>query len=379
MEKVGLLFLFWTIIFVVITMEDGKKYNLFIFISSFARNLVEIFSGVLLYKMGYSIKDIMLFFGVVYFFSIFINVIVIKLDRVISSKSILIFSSLMFSISYYFFSKMSNSLSNLIIFGGLYSLASFSYHPIRHIYGIEASKGESRKIGNIVIFTYIGSMLSGIFGGIIFSKFNLVWGAVFIFIISFMGIFCLRGFKESKCKSSRDKRVRDIGFNRILFFILEQFKVAFFLMVPLYLYLNVDDNIMYIGYVNVLTVLSAIIFVYFFVKRDIMKLFPYFNILFVLVLLLKLNISSKVMVLAVSFLEGFFLKMYEVCSTKNMYMVRNNDIYSYLTVVEIIFSISRTFIFMLGFIMAISLKGFLYISLVNIFISGFLLKKKSLS
>lgn len=90
----------------VIMMDSYKKYNLFIFISSFARNLGEIFSGVLLYKMGYSVRDIMLFFGVVYFFSIFINVIVIKLDRVISSRIILVFSSLMFSISYYFFSKM---------------------------------------------------------------------------------------------------------------------------------------------------------------------------------------------------------------------------------------------------------------------------------
>lgn len=359
-------------------MRDCKKYNLFIFISSFARNLVEIFSGVLLYKMGYSVRDIMLFFGVVYFFSIFINVIVIKLDRVVSSKYILIFSSLMFSISYYFFSKMDNDIVNLLIFGFLYSLASFSYHPIRHIYGIRASRGESKKIGNIVIFTYIGSMLSGMLGGFIFSKFSLVWGSIFVFVISFIGIVCLKGFKEDKCKSRGDFKVRNIDFNRILFFILEQFKVAFFLMVPLYLYLNVDSSIMYIGYVNVIATLSAIIFVYFFVKRDVMKLFPYLNILFVLVLLLKLNISSKIMVLVVSFLEGFFLKMYEVCSTKNMYMTMDNDIYCYLMFVEIIFSVSRFLIFILGYFIDISLKSFLYISLAFVFVSGFLLNRKSL-
>ena len=187
----------------VIMMDSYKKYNLFIFISSFARNLGEIFSGVLLYKMGYSIRDIMLFFGVVYFFSIFINVIVIKLDRVISSRIILVFSSLMFSISYYFFSKMGGSLGNLFVFAFLYSLASFSYHPIRHIFGIRASKGDSVKIGNIVIFTYIGSMLAGLCGGFVFSRFGLFWGALFIFIISFMGIFCLGGTSKSKGKSSR--------------------------------------------------------------------------------------------------------------------------------------------------------------------------------
>lgn len=362
----------------VIMMDSYKKYNLFIFISSFARNLGEIFSGVLLYKMGYSIRDIMLFFGVVYFFSIFINVIVIKLDRVISSRIILVFSSLMFSISYYFFSKMGGSLGNLFVFAFLYSLASFSYHPIRHIFGIRASKGDSVKIGNIVIFTYMGSMLAGLCGGFVFSRFGLFWGALFIFIISFMGIFCLGGTSKSKGKGSRYKGVRNIGIRRILFFILEQYKVAFLLMVPLFIYLNVDSSFMYIGYVNVFMVISATIFIYFFVKRDVMGLFPYFNVLLVLILFLKLNISSKGMVLVISFLEGFFLKMYEVCSTKNMYILGSNDVYSYLMVVETIFSISRTFIFLGGFIMGISLKCFLYICLINIFISGFLLKKKSL-
>ena len=359
-------------------MDSYKKYNLFIFISSFARNLGEIFSGVLLYKMGYSIREIMLFFGVVYFFSIFINVIVIKLDRVISSRIILVFSSLMFSISYYFFSKMGGSLGNLFVFAFLYSLASFSYHPIRHILGIRASKGDSVRIGNIVIFTYMGSMLAGLFGGFVFSRWGLFCGALFIFIISFMGIFCFGGTSKSKGKSSRYKGVRNIGIRRILFFILEQYKVAFLLMVPLFIYLNVDSSFMYIGYVNVFMVISATIFIYFFVKRDVMGLFPYFNVLLVLILFLKLNISSKGMVLVISFLEGFFLKMYEVCSTKNMYILGSNDVYSYLMVVETIFSISRTFIFLGGFIMGISLRCFLYICLINIFVSGFLLKKKSL-
>ena len=49
-----------------IAVSNIKKYNLFIMISTIARNIVEVFSSVLLYKMGYSLKEILLFFTILY-------------------------------------------------------------------------------------------------------------------------------------------------------------------------------------------------------------------------------------------------------------------------------------------------------------------------
>ena len=43
-------------------MTNGKRYNLFILISTLARNIVEIFSSVILYEKRYSVKNILLFF-----------------------------------------------------------------------------------------------------------------------------------------------------------------------------------------------------------------------------------------------------------------------------------------------------------------------------
>ena len=60
-------------------MANYKKYNIFIFLSTVARNIFEIFSSVFLYKMGYNLKEIMLFYFILYFTAILVNYISLKL------------------------------------------------------------------------------------------------------------------------------------------------------------------------------------------------------------------------------------------------------------------------------------------------------------
>ena len=92
-------------------------------ISTIARNIVEVFSSVLLYKMGYSLKEILLFFTILYFVGGIISVIVIYLTKYINAKYILILSSIIFSISFYFMSTMDKTISNLIIFSIIFVIA----------------------------------------------------------------------------------------------------------------------------------------------------------------------------------------------------------------------------------------------------------------
>ena len=126
-------------------MSNIKKYNLFIMISTIARNIVEVFSSVLLYKMGYSLKEILLFFTILYFVGGIISVIVIYLTKYINAKYILILSSMIFSISFYFMSTMDKTISNLIIFGIIYGIGSYSYHSLRHYFAIKAMDEERKK------------------------------------------------------------------------------------------------------------------------------------------------------------------------------------------------------------------------------------------
>ena len=78
-----------------------KKYNIFILISTLARNITEVFSSVLLCKMGYSVKDIMIFFCILYFTGGIVCATTMYLVGKVNIKYLLIISSVIFSSSFY--------------------------------------------------------------------------------------------------------------------------------------------------------------------------------------------------------------------------------------------------------------------------------------
>ena len=110
----------------VIYMSNIKRYNIFILLSTLARNIVEVFSSVLLYKMGYSLKEILLFYSLVYLTGAITSTIVIYLTKIIKPKYILIVSSIIFSGSFYYMSIMDKTFTNLIIFSIIYGLGEYT-------------------------------------------------------------------------------------------------------------------------------------------------------------------------------------------------------------------------------------------------------------
>ena len=300
-------------------MSNIKKYNLFIMISTIARNIVEVFSSVLLYKMGYSLKEILLFFTILYFVGGIISVIVIYLTKYINAKYILILSSIIFSISFYFMSTMDKTISNLIIFSIIYGVGCYSYHSLRHYFAIKAIDKEKKKeIGSILIFSNIGLIVAPIIVSYVTKKLSLIVLAIIVIILSVLAIIPL--FKLDIKESNIPIKYQKIEKNKLLFFILEQAKVINLSLQPLYLYLFINSKIEYVGIFNAIMGVSACVFIYFFVRKiDDNKYFKYLNILFCVILLLKLNITSKYLILVIGFFEGLGIKMFEIVSAENIY------------------------------------------------------------
>ena len=59
-------------------MNNIKKFNIYVFISSFARNLIEVFIPLILYNFGYSLKSVMFYYFLVNFISLIIGYIFIR-------------------------------------------------------------------------------------------------------------------------------------------------------------------------------------------------------------------------------------------------------------------------------------------------------------
>lgn len=355
----------------VIGMINIKKYNIFIMLSTISRNMVEVFSSVFLYKMGYSLRDILLFFAILYLTGAFVSTIIMYLSRIINAKYILIFSSIVFSISFYFMSVMKMTMGNLIIFSIIYAVGSYSYHSLRHYFAIKSMDKDNKKdIGNILIFSNIGLVVAPLLGGYITKKLSLFILVILVVIISFISIIPL--FKLNIREDNDVVKYDKIDKGKLLFFIFEQAKVINLSLQPLYLYLFIDDKIEYVGIFNAIMGISACIFIYFFVRKvDDKRYFKYLNILFCLILLLKLNVYDKYLVLVIGFFEGLGIKMFEIVSTQNIYNIKKDtNIKGYIILVEVIFCFTRCLLCMIGYFIN-DIRIILYITIIFIFILSF--------
>ena len=357
-------------------MSNIKKYNIFIMLSTIARNIVEVFSSVLLYKMGYTLKEILLFFTILYFIGGIISVIVIYFTKYINAKYILILSSIIFSISFYYMSIMDKTINNLIIFSIIYGVGCYSYHSLRHYFAIKSiDKDKKKNIGSILIFSNIGLIIAPLLVGYITKKLSLIVLAIIVIILSILAIIPL--FRLDIKESNIPIKYKKIGKNKLLFFILEQAKVINLSLQPLYLYLFINNKIEYVGIFNAIMGVSACIFIYLFVRKiDDNKYFKYLNMLFCLILLLKLNITNKYLILLVGFFEGLGIKMFEIVSAENIYNInRDTNIKGYLILVEVIFCLTRSLLCLIGYFIN-DIRIILYLSIGLIFIISFIKRKE---
>ena len=175
----------------------------------------------------------------------------------------------------------------------------------------------------------------------------------------------------------KKERIIDVKIdrNRKNFFILEQSKVLFLLIQPLYLYLYITNDIKYIGIFNIINSIASIIIIYYIVRKiNVNKYFKYTNILLIIVLVIKLNIVNKYLTLLIAFFEGLLIKIYEIVSMKNLYQLKIDNIKSYLIKVEVIFCLTRSVFMLVSFLFINDIKIILYILLVFIFLSSFSIK-----
>ena len=353
-------------------MTNTKRYNIFILLSTIARNVVEIFSSVLLYQMGYSLKEILLFFTILYLVGAVTSIITLYLTKIIKPKYILMISSVIFSGSFYYMSVMDKTLINLIIFSVIYGIGCYTYHSLRHYFAIKAIDGSKRdEIGNILIYSNIGVIIASLVLSYIQSKLSNSILAVVVILISLLAIIPL--LKLEVNEDNKKIEYQKIPKNKLLFFILEQSKVINLILQPLYLYLFINSKIEYVGIFNVVMGISSCIFIYFFVRKiDDKKYFKYLNILFCIFLLLKLNITNKYLILIIGLFEGLGVKMFEIVSSENIYSLKKDtNIKGYIILTEVIFCIVRSIFCIIGYIIN-DIKIILYISIVLIFLTGFI-------
>ncbi len=345
-------------------MKNIKFYNIYMFISTFTRNIIDLYSVVYLYKLYPSIKTIIGIYSLIYFLGIFISYLSIKLGNKVGYKYILIFSSIITSIT---FVVLNNAkIINTYIVSILLSLSIFTYHPLKHYYGITLLN-EKEKLGISLILIYLASFFSSYF---VIKDIK----SIILIIITIIGIIPTLLIEKNIPK--KIEYPKNILPSKIQFFIFDQFRILFLLLEPLYLYI-ISKTISYVGVFNIIITISSIIYLYFITNNkniNIKKYYCYLNILFVIFLLLKLNITNKIILLIIAFFEGIGIKTNELISTMNLYKIKNlklSEKEGYLIISEIIFCSTRAIILFIFYLFNVNLVIMMYILLIGVFILSF--------
>lgn len=346
-------------------MKNSYTYHLFLLLSTFTRGLVETFSLVLLYKKGFLVEEILIFLAFMYIIGILVNYVSLKLNY----KVVLIISSCFFCLSYLYLSGKDISLLFLSL---LLSLANYSYHSIRHYLGLVMLKKKDAKM--LVNIMNLGLILSSIFGVLIISKLSLLSVSIILIILTTISLIPILKLKLPSKINSNKKII--ISKRKIIFNILEQFKVIFLELQPLFLYLYVNDSIVYVGIFNIIISIASLIVVYFLAKKLKGNAFKYLTLILGVVLLFKINIKSSIFLLVIAFLEGILVKLYDGYSLSYLYDIKDISINKYLIIEETIFFVSKSIIMLLFIGFSINIKLILFICIIGIILSGLFYEEK---
>lgn len=348
-----------------------KGYHKFLFLSTFTRGLVEVFSLVLLAKKGFSREEIFFFLLLMYSIGILVNLVSLK----IKIKVVLVVSSLLYGIGFWYLSVMPVSLWALVLLALILASSNYSYHVIRHLLALLLLDRKKNPVRGIVLVNYLGIILSSLVGMFLIEQLPLFLVSGIILLLSF---FSLLPILKMKFAIETPKLIAfsqiKIERTKIIFSILEQFKVLFLELQPLFLYWYVQNSVYYVGLFQVVVNVASLVFVYFLAKKLSKRYFRYVTLGLGAVFLLKLNIKSGSILLLLAFFEGILVKIYENVSLENLYLVGNFPIVSYLLYEEIIFFGSKSIFMLIVLLFKIPFTLVLYICIVGLIASGFFIQ-----
>lgn len=225
------------------------------------------------------------------------------------------------------------------------------------------------------MINYLSIIIASILGMLLIKRLSFIITSIIIFILSFISIIPILKQPKINIDNSSFSKKLSIPKNKIIFNVLEQFKVIFMELQPLFLFIYIDNSIYYVGIFNIITNTASLIVIYFISKKINFKYFKYYTLILGLILILKLNIKSGYFLLFVAFLEGIFVKIYENTSLSNLYNYQDNYISKYLLVEELIFFGSKTIIILMYLLFNLNIYSIMYINIIGIVISGLFIKE----
>lgn len=360
-------------------MSDLKKYNIFIFITSFAKLLVEIFIPLILYNMSFTIKEIILFLILKYSFCLLFIPVGYFIGKKYSVSTLMILSSIIFSITYIYLSQINKNLTSLIILSILYSSYLMFYWLGRHTYGLSIieDKKTTDNVSLYNIFTILGGLFSPFIGSYIIEKTSTLTLSTIVLVLMIISIIPLTKIKKLKLNPNTQIKhiIKSFPKTNYIFNTLDQLRYILYTVLPLWIYINIKSKYSYIGILNIITGLGSIIYIYLLSKKMDKNKKDYLSLsllIMSIIYFLKITITSNLAYLIITLFEGITKSSLDTITLRNTYVYQKNYcITSYIIFTEIINNIARTLFLIIFYIFNVPLKTMLLICILGIFLNVF--------
>ena len=298
--------------------SNQKKFGVYVFLSTFSRNLIEVFIPVILYKYGYTLKEVLFYYLIVNAVSLILTYPFIYLSKKLNNKILSIIGIVAFVLVQISLNYLTHSIIYIFTIATFYAIYRRGYWISRRYFNLKIIENEniSKTYSIISIINQIGVIISAYIGSLVLDYISLkllTIISIIIFILSIIPLYKLKfKFEEKNEKLDLKRNINKIPKSNIyLFGSYELLNVVKFL-IPLYIIIYVKDKYQTIGIVNLITNFALILFTYLYGKKLDKSKNNYLKIaifLTVLVYLLKIN-SSGYILLIISFVEGIIIKMY---------------------------------------------------------------------
>lgn len=361
-------------------MSNLKKYNIFTFVTTFAKLLIEVFIPLILYNMNFTIKEIILFLIIKHALcTIFLPITKLVIKKK-STTFLMIISSILFTLSYIYLNFLTKNLFKLLIFTTLLSMYLTFYWVGRHTYALSIieDKKATDNVSLYTIFTILGGLFSTYIGSILIEKTSYLFLSIIVLFLMLISIIPLTKIKSKK-ETNEIKLINIITSfpkRNYIFTFLDQLRFVLVTIFPLYIYLNINKSYKYIGIINIVSGLGSIIYIYILKKLMDKNKSDYLSsslLYLAITYTLKLFTKNNIIFLIIVFFEGIFRSVVDLITLRNTYVYsKNYTRLNYTIFTEGINNIGRVIILTLFYITNISLKKIILICILGILINIFI-------
>jgi len=333
--------------------KDQKRYNIFVFLSTFARQLIELFIPVILYKSWFPLKDVIFYYFGICLFSIMLSPIIFRVVRRFGYKTILVSWVIAFVLLQISLANVYFSAWYLLLVSFLFSSYRRCYWITRRFYNLKVIHNDNISVSYsfISIFNQIWSILAAYIWAILLDFVSveiLTVISVFLFLVSIYPI------SKIKLNTNVDKStkldllwtLKSIKFSDKYIFGSYELMNAIRFFIPLYLVIYVKDTYQIVWILQVVTWLATIIFSYLYgkkINKDNVNYLGLSIFFLLLVYFLKINVWWILLAL-VAFIEWFANKMNDISTNKEIIKLSKNfDYENYNYAYEWIMNVLRLF------------------------------------